>query len=816
MTEIRVNYNYMNKCQIRLLLLVIFIFPLIAHSQIIDSMMNVYAENYPQEKVYVQFDKSVYNPGETIWYKAYIFTGADPSQAGKNFYTELSDAGGNIVQRKTAPVLESTASGSFDIPPDVKGSRLHFRAYTSWMLNFDTAFIYEKEIIILNGSKDSSVSVKPLTERYLQFFPEGGDMVAGLESVVAFKASDHFGLPINIKGVLKDASGKNLLEFNTEHDGLGKFILSPDKNDVFTAVWKDDLGIEHKTDLPAVKPSGVVLKLLTGNKKVFFSVARSSVDSMTYSHLTIIGHMHQHLVYKAKINLEESFMSGGTIPVEQLPSGVLQVTIFINNDQPVAERVIFVNNHDYEFSPQLIVTAKSVVKRGRNEIEIAVPDTLHSNLSVSITDGDADGNKFNDDNIISRLLLTGDVKGYVHNPYYYFSNSSDSIAQHLDLVMLTHGWRRFKWDQLAKGKPPVIKFPEQYYISAKAEVLGVDASHIAKDEFLNLILKKKDSSTQILQVPHLSGFKFGLTGLIFYDTAQAYYQFNMNRKLSNEAAIVFTTGLYNGNKKIKPMVLPYINWTAADSALLRKNRMITAEMGRVQGLYDQKVKTLETVVVKGREKTPAEKLSEKYTSGLFSSGDAHIFDLVNDKFSNAYPDIFTYLQGKVAGLTITNNGTNISMSWRGSTPGVYLNEMQTDVSQLKNIPVSDIALVKVFPPGSGVGFGGGGGGSIAVYTKKGGDAKVDDASFKGLDKTRIAGYSPVKEFYSPNYAQLIAENEAIDLRTTLYWNPHIITNKLNHRITVQFYNNDITKKIRIVLEGINENGKLARIEKNLQ
>jgi hypothetical protein len=339
---------------------------------------------------------------------------------------------------------------------------------------------------------------------------------------------------------------------------------------------------------------------------------------------------------------------------------------------------------------------------------------------------------------------------------------------------------------------------------------------VAKEESLNLILRKKDSSTQILQVPHLSAFKFGITGLIFYDTAQAYYQFNMNRKLSSEAAIVFTNGLYNGNKKIKPMTLPYVNWTAADSALLKKNRMITTEMGRVQGLYDQKVKTLETVIVKGKEKTAAEKLSEKYSSGLFSGGDARVFDLVNDKFSNAYPDIFTYLQGKVAGLSITNNGANTSMSWRGSTPGVYLNESQTDVSQLKNIPVSDIAMVKIFPPGSGVGFGGGAGGTIAVYTKKGGDAKVDDASFKGLDKARIVGYSPVKEFYSPNYAQQIQENEAIDLRTTLYWNPHIITNKLNRRVTLQFYNNDITKKVRIVLEGINENGKLARIEKSLQ
>ncbi len=796
----------------------VFLFPVLLHAQKLDSMMSVYADSYPQEKVHVHFDKSVYNPGETMWFKAYIFSGAFPSLVSRNFYTELSDADGNIVQRKIAPVFESTAYGSFDIPANIKSSRLHFRAYTVWMMNFDTAFMYEKEIRISNTSPDSSAKAAASTERYLQFFPEGGDMVAGLESNVAFKSTDHSGLPVAVKGILKDASGKTILEFTTAHDGMGKFTITPEKTDVLYATWKDDLGAEHRTDLPAVKPSGVVLKLMTGNKKVFFSVARSSDDSASYTHLIVIGHMHQHLVYKAKVSLDANFMSGGTIPVDQLPSGVLQVTIFNANEQPLAERVVFVNNHDYEFSPQLEVTAKSIVRRGRNEMMISIPDTLRSNFSVSVTDAEADGNKLNDDNIISRLLLTGDIKGYVHNPYYYFSNTSDSTASHLDLVMMTHGWRRFKWEQLARGKVPVIKFPEQDYIATKVEVLGVDPSHVSRDEFLNVILKKKDSSAQMLQVPRMSGtgMKFAVSGLIFFDTAQAYYQFNINHKLSSEAAIVITNGLYNGSRRIKPMGLPYINWTAADSALLKKNRMITGEADRIRSLNAQKVKTLESVTVHGREKSAKEKLNELYASGLFSSMDASVFDLINDQFAVSYPDVFTYLQGKVAGLQITNNGNTTTMQWRGSTPGVYLNEMQTDVSGLKNVSMSDVAMVKVFPPGSGVGFGGGAGGVIAVYTKKGVDTKSNDASFKGLEKARIIGYSLMKEFYSPNYAQESVDNEAVDVRTTLYWNPLVLTDKSNRRVTIQFYNNDITKKVRIVLEGINEDGKLARIEKNLQ
>jgi hypothetical protein len=600
---------------------------------------------------------------------------------------------------------------------------------------------------------------------------------------------------------------------------MGKFLVTPEKDDSLVAVWKDEMGIEHRTPLPGTRMTGAVLRAISGNQKVLFSVARSAEGGPGYKHLTIIAHMHQHLVYKAKVNLEDNFMSGGTIPTGQLPTGVLQITVFNEMDLPVAERVVFVNNHEYEFEPEMAILEKSVNKRGKNNLQIEVPDTLRTNFSLAITDATADGEFPHDDNIISRLLLTGELKGDVHNPYYYFSNKSDSVAGHLDLVMMTHGWRRFKWDLLTNGKLPVIKTPEQNYLSLKVEVLGVDPYKINKDESLNVILSRKDSSTQMLSVPHLSGLKFGITGLVFYDTARAFYQFNVNRKLSNEAAVTFNTGLLKGAKMAKPLTQSFEGWTAEDSVFLRRNRFITEELARVKPITDQKVKTLESVTVRGRVKTDAEKLDEKYASGMFSGGDAYTFDLINDPYAVSMMDIFQYLQGKVAGLQIvTGNGPGgaPSLSWRGSSPSLYLNEMQVDASQLQSTPVSDVAMVKVFRPGSGVGFGGGAGGVIAVYTKKGGDEKRSDANFKGLDRALLTGYSPVKEFYAPNYSESSAQNEQEDLRTTLYWKPFVLTDKDNKKVNILFYNNDITKKIRIILEGINEDGKLSHVEKIIQ
>ncbi len=812
----------MNKYHRYFLPIILFLFPLFLHAQTqkLDSMMAIYANNYPQEKIHVQLDKKLYRAGETIWFKAYIFTGADPSLFSKNFYAELSDPSGVIIQRKVYPITESSTAGNFDLPKDLKSRHLHLRAYTTWMTNFDTAFYYEKDIRIYDSKQDSAgvVTFVPRQAR-IQFFPEGGDLVAGVETMVAFKANDQFGLPVAVKGTIQDHTGKDLLMFESVHDGMGRFPLTPDKDDSLVAVWKDEQGIEHRTGLPAAKSIGAVVRAIPGNQKILFSVARSAEAGPEYKRLTIVAHMHQHLVYKARINLEDNFMSGGTIPTAQLPSGVLQLTVFNSDLVPVAERVVFVNNHEYLFSPELSVQMKGLTRRGKNSLVIDVPDTMRSNLSVAVTDATADGNFPDDDNIISRLLLTGEIRGEVHDPYFYFASQADSLAPMLDLVMMTHGWRRFKWDALVRGQLPVIKNPEQEFLSMKVDVLGVDAYKIAKDESLNVILSRKDSSTQLLQVPHLSGSKFGVTGLVFFDTVRAFYQFNVNHALSDQAAVTFNTGLVKGGRTAKPLSTAFEGWTAEDSAYLRRNRYIEQEAIRAKPVEDQKVKTLAAVTVKGHIKTDVEKMDERYASGMFSGGDAYTYDLVDDPLANAMMDIFQYLQGKVPGLQITpGNGPGgaASLSWRGGKPTLYLNEMQVDASQLQNTPVSDIAMVKVFRPGSGVGFGGGAGGTIAVYTKKGGDNKGNDANFKALPRALLVGYSAPREFYSPNYLENSPLNEAEDLRTTLYWKPFVLTDKDNRRMNIEFFNNDISKKLRVVLEGFNEDGKLTHIEQILQ
>jgi len=326
---------------------------------------------------------------------------------------------------------------------------------------------------------------------------------------------------------------------------------------------------------------------------------------------------------------------------------------------------------------------------------------------------------------------------------------------------------------------------------------------------MNVLIQNKDSSSKMISVPYVNNGKFRLPGLIFFDTAKVYYQFNTNRQLSQESAVIFKNGLYSGFKKIRPYSMTIPAWSPDDSSLVRKSRAVYTEISRINE-QNQKVQYLGAVVVRGRVKSNKEKLDEQYASGLFGGGNATIFDLASDGSAIASLNIFAYLQSKVAGLQISNPGPSPSLSWRGGTPAVYLNEMKVEAGTVSNLSMNDIAMVKVFSPGESGVISGGSGGVIAIYTKKGGD-RPPDPGIKGLEMARLPGYNIKREFYSPDYL-INPEPETDDIRTTLFWNPNLISNNNKTHFSIPFYNSDLTHRIRVILEGYTSDGKLVHTE----
>ena len=781
-------------------------------AQSIDTTIAIYADKFGQERTYLHYDKSTYAPGETIWFKAYLMNGIYAADESKTFYTDFTDENGTLLAHLITPIVEANTNGQFDIPAGYTGRYIHVKAYTKWMLNFDSSFLYHKDIRILSKNTGATVDRNNIIPA-IQFFPEGGDAIAGVVNKIAFKANDQWGRPLRIKGVIKNNRGITADTIRTMHDGMGYFFINPKPEENFSAKWslmstgKDEKTTEHITELPAVRSAGVALQLTASGSKRIFSIITTPDVAASLRTIHIIGTMNQYEVFKISKDIT-SGTAKGAIPTQELPTGILTITVFDDQWKPLAERIAYINNEDYYFTPEMSVEHWGLNKRARNEIQITLPDSIPSNLSVSVTDADIDTDS--SDNIIAHLLLTGEIKGQVYNPSHYFLNTSDSISQQLDLVMLTHGWRRFNWEEVAKGKLPKIIFPKDTsYLTISGKVYGATPAQLRDAANIVLIIsQKKAGENKMLVLPVEPNGTFNDPSAILFDTAHIYYRLSkgisdasvqfLENRLSPFRYNTAATGIFNNH--------------FTDTAGFYRHYRLADEMAQILKLYEGKL--LENVVVKAKTKSPLQIMDEKYSSGLFSGGDGYQFDLINDVLASSSQNIFNYLQGKVAGLQINSNGSASSMQWRGGTPQLYVDEVPADISMVASISVSDIAYIKVFRPPFFGGSGNSSNGAIVIYTRRGNDVKPEPG--KGLSNNAVSGYSEIRQFYSPNYSSFNAANEKKDIRSTLYWNPQVVTTAEKNKVKLTFYNNDVSRAFRVVIEGMTKDGRLAHLEQIME
>lgn len=800
--------------------ILVFIFSaafFITKAQTINDVQNsleALATNFPHEKIYIQFDKPSYAPGETIWFKAYLMAGADPSLISKTLYIDFINANGRILKHCISPVLQSSGFGDFAIPLDFKDEAVYVKAYTKWMTNFDSTFLFHKTIHVIQTKQVVKKKNTTIIKTTIRFLPEGGDMINSIESNIAFKALNYDGKPAMIKGAVFNNKNQQVAELKVMHDGMGSFLLTPKDGETYTAKWKDDANNNYETKLPAAKAEGVSIKVTWQPTARSFLIQRSENAPANFQKLYILATMQQHLVYGATVNLSASAATGGSIPISNLPSGILQISLFDSNWVEIAERITFVNNNDYSFEPEVGLVELGLEKRKENTLVIKTPDAISANLSVAVTDAGI-GIDSSDD-IVSRLLMTSDLRGAVYHPHYYFTDNSDSLQQQLDLVMLTNGWRRIEWDSVIRNKYPVVKYVnDTSYLSLSGKVFGATEQDLKRGAFILMIIEnKQDTARRTQQVMVEPSGDFSNPNIILYDTSKVFYRISGNESFVNSSVINFN----NSSPAAKITAAdtasaPFYSDTATENY---KRRLAEQQM---LALKMQQGTTLDEVIVKTKVKSQMQLLDEKYASPLFSSSDAYQFDAMNDPFARGATNVLQYLQGRVAGLQITvagMGGDNSSVSWRGGSPSFFMNEMPVDVSQLASINMSDVAYIKVFrPPFFGAVGGSGASGAIAVYTRKGGDMQQAQSG-GGLPYKLIIGYTTPKEFYSPDYATYDQRNENVDLRTTLYWDPMILTQPGNSTIKIKFFNNDYSQSFRIVLEGITTDGRLAHIEKVIE
>lgn len=749
------------------------------------------------DRLHIHFDKTSYAPGDTIWFKAYLIRGILPAEESKTLYIDWTDESGKLINRTLSPIAAGVTYGQIALPVDYQSNYIHAKAYTKWMLNFDTAFLYNKDLRVVSAGNITEKNEKVRTT--LTLFPESGNLVDGITSKVAFKATDQYGRPVGVAGRLV-TDGKAGSETKAMHDGMGYFFIQPQKGKSYSFSWTDPSGAAQHTKLPDIKEKGLVLQVTARGTDKIFSVQTNDAAVTT---VHIIGTMYRQSVF----NITRTPDSGkvqGLIPTGSLPDGVLTITVLDQNYHPLAERITFVNNEEYRFRTEMRVEHWGLNKRARNEIEISVPDSVSANLSISVTDNDIDFDTTH--SIISDLLLSSELKGTIHDPVFYFTADPDTAMPLLDLVMLTNGWRKIWWDDLAKGKLPEILFPaDTSYQTISGKVYGATPAQLVNAGDMVLVVNQKDQNEWM--TAHVNGDgTFKVNDFMLFDTATVYYQPPKGRQLKNVSVQFLQDRLPTQPLSVAGKESYLSNKDT--SGLARHNLLSEALQSELKFF---KGKVLEGVTITAKTKAPEDILDEQYTSGLFSGGNARNFDLRDDPASAAYQNIFQYLQGRVAGVSVTMSNPP-SVTWRGGSPALFLNEMPVDAEMLSTVPVTDIAYVKVLSPPFMGAPGGGGNGAIAIYTRKGGDIQSEPG--KGLSKNTLTGYSVIRQFYAPDYDRTMEDRK--DLRTTLYWNPEVILNPGNNKVILKFFNNDVTDAFRVVIEGMSQDGKLTRLIKVME
>jgi hypothetical protein len=366
-------------------------------------------------------------------------------------------------------------------------------------------------------------------------------------------------------------------------------------------------------------------------------------------------------------------------------------------------------------------------------------------------------------------------------------------------VMLTHGWRKYKWST-DTTKAPVDTRSAHSFLSIKGKIKNPPPG--LPESYVTVIVQTSDTNTVMLPINVNKEGYFFRDGLIYYGDAKMYFKFVNKSLASNSTKFGVDNGL------IKRFVYPFFKPSPDTSSVV----VAPALSSRVEDYLAQLkgTRALKEVVVRAAKITENRKLENTYTSGVFKDGISTTIKVGDDPRFLNYASFFQYLQGKVPGVIITYPLTVPQVMWRNEPVYFFLNGFQVGVEDIAGTAMNDFDYVKIYDPSMGGTFRAPGA-VISVYTKKGKGFVFDSKNNKML---MMPGYTIVKEFFSPDYASGITLSKP-DLRTTLYWNPNIILDKSNSQQIIKFYNNDVSRKFKFVLEGMNFDGKLVHMEKTL-
>ncbi|WP_432713436.1 carboxypeptidase-like regulatory domain-containing protein [Pedobacter sp.] len=653
-------------------------------------------------------------------------------------------------------------------------------------------------------SLSASFDLKPsVGENDIQFFPEGGEIILGVPTQVAFKAINAKGLGVGVTGTVTDQDGNQITTLTAAHAGMGSFYLNTEANKTYNAniTFKD--GTKKTFALPKSVASGVSLQVTNTNADMInLKIVASDAYYQQYKDkgLYIVAQNGGVVYYAAQTGLQNQVIAA-KIPKEKFPSGIVEITLFSAAGEPVSERLVFILHKD-----ALHLTAKTDLPtyKPRQKVKMTVTAAnatakLEGDFSISVTDEQkVPAEEDAETTIFSSLLLSSDLKGYIEKPNYYFNKTDDKKLADLDMLMLTQGYRRFAYkDILADRYPKVSYLPEQ----------GMNITGTLRDR-TGMPVKKAGLR---LTVPGRTYSAEALT------SPSGIFNFqNLNFPDSSQVVISAKYGANGNNLMIMVDPIP--------AAAMSPNRNAAEEVQNIDSTLNNYLnnskkqysylRQLKEVVIQG---AAIKKVSHSDYSAL-SSLSMMPDHLIDGSRLGGCNDLLTCLKTMAMGLTFDENNFYISRDYNAGKRipvQVFVGGMPVDLFSIGSVNMAEIESIEIFLKDElgTVNRMHGTNGVISINMKVVKTQKMSLADLKKLlPQNNIVtinpkGYSKHREFYSPKYTT--PNSTAKDLRSTIYWNPRVITDATGS-ITFEFYNAEGKGNYKAVVEGLDKNGNPGR------
>lgn len=630
---------------------------------------------------------------------------------------------------------------------------------------------------------------------HVEILPEGGKLLAGVLNTVGIKSINGRGLGEQVEVIFTNGSD-TLARCMTNDLGMGACSLFLNKESSLQAYYLDKDGTKVAVSVPPVYTSGYALQVNNQNSNKIFVQLNVSEDRINGEDIFFVVHHIGKVFYlsKQKVNKDELFFS---LDKQMLPSGVITITMLNSKLVPLTERPIFIYHPSSLLDLEIKSDKKSYGHREKVRIDLkslSMDTVKAAALSASVLNM----TKIQDNlgllpNILSGLLLSSDLKGYIENPGYYFENNELKVAD-MDYLMLTQGWRNIDWSILDLTIP--TKYPAEKALSisgytkklgrAKAEP-GAKVQLISTQNYMNFI----DT------VSNDDGF-FRFDNILFPDSVKYLITAKDGTKGKSNIDIVYNKPIMApvGRNRNQPDELWDINLLYTSE--MENSNKYMSELERI-GLKEKSVQ-IEEVVVRARQEPKVAKNSSNL------NGAGHADQIITAEDLSTCTSLEICLAGRVMGVTWQGG---IPYNTRGNVPmQVVLDGMFIEPDQISSINVSDVQSIEVLRSINYTSiYGSNGYGGLLIITSKSGDALTRNYTPKGIVAIQPKGIHMNKVFYAPKY-DVSGVGQMMDLRTLIHWEPSLVLD-MSGETHFSFYTADEKGTYLITIEGLDLYGRIC-------